>query len=45
MLAENRRHAGNSRQVEAVMGKMAIFLFGFLALAIVIGALGTISPV
>ncbi len=33
----------NSR--EAVMGKMAIFLFGFLALAIVIGALGTISPV
>jgi len=31
--------------VEAVMGKMAIFLFGFLMLAIVIGALGTISPV
>ncbi|WP_124314909.1 hypothetical protein [Pseudomonas chlororaphis] len=30
---------------EAFMAKMAIFLFGFLALTIAIGLLATISPV
>ena len=32
------------KMLEAPMGKMAIFLGGFLVLTILIGALATISP-
>ncbi|WP_268932937.1 MULTISPECIES: hypothetical protein [unclassified Pseudomonas] len=36
---------GTFREQEAPMGKMAIFLGGFLVLTVLIGALATISPV
>ncbi|CAI8877417.1 YjcZ family sporulation protein [Pseudomonas donghuensis] len=36
--------APQNRHLERSMGKLAFFVVGFLALAIAIGALGTISP-
>jgi hypothetical protein len=44
-LRSGSRSAPHFRNVGGSMGKMAIFLGGFLVLTILIGVLATISPV